>query len=193
MGLKLDNYGDNFVGLTVDFSFTDNSSYFFSGDSIQEAIDYFNLYIDKDTARLKKKSVSEKIIDSFDISNDTVEDFKKSIKDLTKTFSDEDAIAHQYIIEKWSVNVNYLINDYVRYENFVYKCIQSHVSQVDNAPPDAQSLWRILSIQGPSQWVSGIFYQIGDKIFYNGKIYKCLRDDCVWSPTDLPSAWEEAF
>ena len=29
MGLKLDIYNDNFVGLTADFSFVDNSSYFF--------------------------------------------------------------------------------------------------------------------------------------------------------------------
>lgn len=191
MGLKLDNYGDNFVGLTVDFSFTDNSSYFFSGDSVQEAIEYFDLYIDKDSARLKRRSVGEKIIDSFDISNNTVEDFKKSIKDLTKTFSDEDAVAHQYIIEKWDTDVKYSINDYVRYENAIYKCIQPHTSQEDNSPSKSTLAWIALSTQEPSQWASGVSYQIGDKITYNGEKYECLLANCVWSPTDYPSGWKK--
>ena len=61
MGLKLDIYNDNFVGLTADFSFVDNSSYFFSGDSVKEAMVYFDLYIDEATARLKSKDENDKI------------------------------------------------------------------------------------------------------------------------------------
>lgn len=34
-------------------------------------------------------------------------------------------------------------------------------------------------------------YNIGDKIFYNGKKYICKIDGCVWSPDAYPSAWEE--
>lgn len=42
-----------------------------------------------------------------------------------------------------------------------------------------------------ADWAAGVSYATGDVVMYNGKKYKCLRDACVWSPTDLPSAWEE--
>lgn len=32
-------------------------------------------------------------------------------------------------------------------------------------------------------------YNKGDKVSYNGVIYECLLDNCVWSPDVLPSAW----
>lgn len=34
-------------------------------------------------------------------------------------------------------------------------------------------------------------YQTGDQVTFNGKRYRCLMDNCVWSPDTLPSAWEE--
>lgn len=34
-------------------------------------------------------------------------------------------------------------------------------------------------------------YNMGDKIFYNGKKYICKIDGCVWAPDAYPSAWEE--
>ena len=34
-------------------------------------------------------------------------------------------------------------------------------------------------------------YQAGDRVTFNGKRYRCLMDNCVWSPDTLPSAWVE--
>lgn len=34
-------------------------------------------------------------------------------------------------------------------------------------------------------------YNMGDKIFYNGKKYICKIDGCVWAPDAYPSALEE--
>lgn len=34
-------------------------------------------------------------------------------------------------------------------------------------------------------------YKIGDKITFEEKKYKCVLDNCVWSPAEYPSAWEE--
>jgi hypothetical protein len=33
-------------------------------------------------------------------------------------------------------------------------------------------------------------YQKGDKVKFNGSVYVCVIDNCVWSPSVLPSAWE---
>lgn len=34
-------------------------------------------------------------------------------------------------------------------------------------------------------------YKAGDKITYNNKKYICKLYNCVWSPDEYPSAWEE--
>lgn len=34
-------------------------------------------------------------------------------------------------------------------------------------------------------------YQVGDKITYNGKKYKCILANCVWTPDAYPAGWEE--
>ena len=33
-------------------------------------------------------------------------------------------------------------------------------------------------------------YQTGDLVLYKGTTYRCVTDNCVWSPDVLPSAWE---
>ena len=33
-------------------------------------------------------------------------------------------------------------------------------------------------------------YHTGVQVIYNGQRYRCLMDNCVWSPDVLPSAWE---
>lgn len=32
-------------------------------------------------------------------------------------------------------------------------------------------------------------YNKGDKVLFNGVVYVCALDNCVWSPSILPSAW----
>lgn len=34
-------------------------------------------------------------------------------------------------------------------------------------------------------------YQGGDQVTFNGKRYRCMVDNCVWSPDTLPGAWVE--
>ena len=34
-------------------------------------------------------------------------------------------------------------------------------------------------------------YNSGDLVTFEGAVYKCVIDNCVWSPTDYPQAWEK--
>ena len=36
-------------------------------------------------------------------------------------------------------------------------------------------------------------YHVGDKITFNEKKYICKLDNCVWSPSEYPVAWEEVI
>ena len=33
-------------------------------------------------------------------------------------------------------------------------------------------------------------YNSGDLVTFEGAVYKCVIDNCVWSPTDYPQGWE---
>lgn len=33
-------------------------------------------------------------------------------------------------------------------------------------------------------------HHTGDQVTFNGQHYRCLMDNCAWSPDELPSAWE---
>ena len=34
-------------------------------------------------------------------------------------------------------------------------------------------------------------YNAGDLVTFEGAVYKCVIDNCVWSPTDYPQGWEK--
>lgn len=46
------------------------------------------------------------------------------------------------------------------------------------------------------EWASGVAYTAGDRIQYNGKLYKCLQAHTAqadWNPIDAPSLWAEVL
>lgn len=46
------------------------------------------------------------------------------------------------------------------------------------------------------EWASGVAYTAGDRIRYNGKLYKCLQAHTAqadWNPVDAPSLWAEVL
>ena len=34
-------------------------------------------------------------------------------------------------------------------------------------------------------------YNEGDKVSFNGKVYRCIMNNCVWNPEIYPAGWEE--
>lgn len=57
--------------------------------------------------------------------------------------------------------------------------------------------WRKLPDEDgtPAEYVqpsgSADAYQPGDLITWEGETYRCVLEDCVWSPADHPPAWEK--
>lgn len=43
---------------------------------------------------------------------------------------------------------------------------------------------------------NGISYAVGDRVLYNGTLYKCLQahtSQATWTPTDAPSLWAKVL
>ena len=113
------------------------------------------------------------------------------------TLTDADALEAKELFPVWKEDIEYTVNDRVRYEGVLYRCLQSHTSQSDWIPSAAASLWAKVLIPDPDvipEWEqpdSTNPYHIGDKVRYNGKVYECVIDNNIWSPEGYPAGWRE--
>lgn len=110
---------------------------------------------------------------------------------------DADAAEAPALFPMWLPTEHYLVGERRRYENVLYKCLQEHDAQESWTPVDAPSLWAKVLIPDPDvipDWEqpdSTNPYMTGDKVRYNGKVYRSLIDNNVWSPDAYPAGWEE--
>lgn len=118
------------------------------------------------------------------------------IEKAALNLSDEDALEAIQLFPNWNENVEYVVDDKVRYENILYKCLQTHTSQEAWTPIAAPSLWAKVLIPEPTiipEWEQPMAtngYKIGDRVLFNGIVYESLIDNNVWSPEVYPAGWK---
>lgn len=196
MGFIKQVYSNNRAGLIVAFGRGENTANYFSGDSIEEAMKYFNIYLKGYEMYIKTED--EVAIKNLAINPEDASELRSTIDTLLVNLTDEQAIAAQVLFPLWQEDVSYKVNDRVRYENKLYKVIQAHQSQADWTPIVAPSLFACLLIDEENNIVlpweqpdSTNAYSIGDKVEFNGKIYESLINNNIWSPADYPMGWGE--
>ena len=110
--------------------------------------------------------------------------------------TDEQAASVPALYSAWETGTVYNAGDRRTYGGVLYKCLQAHTSQDDWTPDVAVSLWATVLIPDPDvipDWVqpdSTNAYMTGDKVRYNGVVYRSLIDNNVWSPDAYPAGWE---
>lgn len=101
---------------------------------------------------------------------------------------DVDALEAIQLFPNWSDETAYIVNDKVKYQNVLYKCLQNHTSQSQWTPNIATSLWAKVLIPDENtipEWEqpdSTNAYQIGDKVTHNGKVWENTIANNVWEP-----------
>lgn len=114
---------------------------------------------------------------------------RKRVESLAETLDDDNALKSVELFPKWKANTMYTIGDRVRYEGVLYRCLSTHLSQIDWIPSDAVSLWARVLIPDPEvipDWVqpeSTNPYMKGDKVRHNGKVWVSDIDNNVWEPS----------
>ena len=109
-------------------------------------------------------------------------------KAVSATLSDTEALEAVSLYPAWVSCKSYATDDRVKYEGNLYKCLQSHTSQVDWTPTAAPSLWAKVLIPDPGtipEWEqpeSTNPYMAGDKVTHNGKTWVSDIDNNVWEP-----------
>lgn len=133
-----------------------------------------------------QKAILETIILSKDLSADQ----KKNI-------------LNQY--EDWEIGVGYKAGQKVKYNGKVFEVVQGHISQGDWTPESTPALFKEYlnteikhedgsTTEVVSEWKQPLgahdAYKQGDKVSFNGKVYKSKNDGNAHSPEAYPQGWE---
>ena len=113
---------------------------------------------------------------------------RKLIEKAAATLKDTDALEGIELFPKWSDDYEYSVNDRVRYNDLLYKCLQAHTSQSTWTPPDSPSLW--VRVDDPShefpEWVQPTgatdAYAKGAKVSHNERHWISEIDANVYEP-----------
>ena len=112
------------------------------------------------------------------------------------SLDDSDALEAKQLYPNWSgEGIQYTVGDRVRYNEVLYKVLQTHTSQQGWTPIAAPSLFAKVLIPQPDvipEWQqpdSTNAYMKGDKVSFEGHIYESAIDNNVWSPSVYPAGW----
>ena len=105
------------------------------------------------------------------------------------SLSDEDALEAVNLFPKWEPSHGvYYVDERVKYDSNLYKCLQEHTAQEGWTPVAASSLWAKVLIPDPNvipEWKqpdSTNPYKKGDRVMFNGQVYESTIDGNVWAP-----------
>jgi hypothetical protein len=195
MGFIREKYSNNQGGLIVIFTNSQNTEDYFSGDNVQDALKYFNMYIKNNQIYIKTNE--ELALTEAGISTiEEAEQLRQELNEIIGEMTDEEAIERPILFPNWKSGKEYTVNERVRYGGRIFKVLQNHTSQDDWTPSRAPSLFaEILTSEDgePQEWQqpsSTNPYLTGDKVIYNGLLYESLIDNNTWSPADYPQGWK---
>lgn len=106
------------------------------------------------------------------------------------SLSDEDAIGCVELFPSWAADADYTVDERIRYQDKLYRCVQAHTSQSNWIPDVTPALWTEVAKPGEIPvWKQPTgaqdAYRIGDKVHYpdiDGPIYECTSDYNIYPP-----------
>lgn len=112
--------------------------------------------------------------------------FRKKIEQASAWTDDADALEMIELFPAWIIGKDYIIGERIRYKEFLYKCIQLHISQPDWTPDVTPALWVRVSVEEWPEWIqpqgAADAYNMGDKVSHNDSHWTSEVDANVWEP-----------
>ena len=112
--------------------------------------------------------------------------------------TDEQALEVIDLYDEWKPDVAYEVDNRVRYEEKLYKCLQAHTSQSDWMPTATPALW--VEIAAPGEYREIKDNMLPTEAFAKGEIgwwktkdnlYESLFDGNVYTPDSYPDGWQK--
>lgn len=111
---------------------------------------------------------------------------REMIEKASTSLTDEDALQAIELYPQWKTATAYTVDERIRYNSTLYRCVQSHTSQDDWTPDITPALWTVVSLDEFPEWVQPTgaqdAYQRGDKVSHNDKHWISTADSNVWEP-----------
>ena len=139
MGYIKEKYSNGRVGLVVAFRGDKNTDTYYGGNDLQEAINYFNLYL-KDGS-LYEQTKEEIAVQELAIQPEDATKFREQIDNLLSQMDDETAEQNIVLYPIWKENTFYKKNSRVRYGNSLYRVLLNHTSRSNWIPSITTSLF----------------------------------------------------
>ena len=122
------------------------------------------------------------------ISRERARRLRQMIEKAAVSLSDEDALEAVELFPKWDETTLYSIDDRVRYEDLLYKCLTAHTAQASWTPDVSPSLW--VRVDNPAEewpeWVQPLgstdAYPEGAKVSHNGSHWISVTPNNIWEP-----------
>lgn len=121
---------------------------------------------------------------------------KEMMHKASASLSDTDALEAVELFAEWATDTEYSVDERIRYEGTLYKCLTAHASQSTWTPDASPSLW--VRVDDPSiewpEWIQPVgstdAYAKGAKVSHLGKHWISDVDGNVWEPG--VAMWHEA-
>lgn len=111
---------------------------------------------------------------------------RQYIEKASVSLSDEDALEAIELYPAWKTNTAYSVDERIRYERTLYRCVQAHTSQADWTPDKTPALWTVVSLEEWPAWVQPTgaqdAYRVGDKVTFEGEHYINDVDYNIYAP-----------
>lgn len=108
------------------------------------------------------------------------------IEKASLSLTDEDALQAVELYPAWQTDTAYTVDERIRYNSTLYRCVQAHTSQADWTPDATPALWTVVSLEEWPEWVQPTgaqdAYAKGDKVLHNGKHWTSDYDNNTWEP-----------
>lgn len=116
------------------------------------------------------------------------------IEKASLSLTDEDALQAVELYPAWQAGAAYTVDERIRYNSTLYRCVQAHTSQEDWTPDATPALWTVVSLDEWPEWVQPTgaqdAYAKGYKVSHNDKHWTSDIDGNVWEPGIY--GWSEA-
>ena len=117
------------------------------------------------------------------------------IEKASLSLTDEDALQAVELYPAWAIGTAYTVDERIRHNSTLYRCVQAHTSQADWTPDATPALWTVVSLDEWPEWVQPTgaqdAYAKGDKVSHNGKHWISEMDGNVWEPGIYGNLWSE--
>lgn len=108
------------------------------------------------------------------------------IEKASLSLTDEDALQAVELYPAWQAGTAYTVDERIRYNSTLYRCVQAHTSQADWTPDATPALWTVVSLDEWPEWVQPTgaqdAYRVGDKVSHDSKHWINTLDYNAYEP-----------